>query len=160
MTALLWILAILLIAVGFVGVVAPALPGPALVYLGIVLIAWAGDFQRIHWGTLVALGLVAVLVLAVDYVASAVGTKRYGGTAWGIGGSVLGLIVGGLLAFPVGLLVGPLLGAILGELIAGRDTEDATRAGWGAFVGFLAGTVVKLALCGLMVAVALLAHFL
>ena len=47
MTALLWILAALLIAIGLAGSVLPALPGIPLIFGGVLLAAWIDDFQRI-----------------------------------------------------------------------------------------------------------------
>ena len=45
---------------------------------------------------------------------------------------------------PLGIVIGPLAGAFLGELIAGKPQTDAIKSAWGAFVGFLAGTLIKL----------------
>ena len=57
-------LAIVLILVGIAGVLLPALPGLPLVFAGMLLAAWAGDFQQIGWVTLVVLGVVLKLGLA------------------------------------------------------------------------------------------------
>ena len=157
-TTLLWILAVLCVVLGFIGILAPALPGPALVYAGIFCAAWAHDFQRIGFGFLLACGLITALVLLVDFAAGAVGTKRYGGSAWGIGGAAVGAIVGLFVVPPFGVILGPLVGAILGELIAGKSSEEAARAGWGSFLGFLGGTLVKYVACGAMVLAAAVAH--
>lgn len=158
LTTLLWILAVLLVLVGFVGILAPALPGPALVYAGLVCAAWAHDFERIGLTFLLVCGLVTGLILLVDFVAGAVGTRHYGGSAWGIGGAVVGAVVGLFVLPPFGIVLGPLAGAILGELIAGKSTEEAARAGWGSFLGFLGGTLVKFVACTAMVLAAAVAH--
>lgn len=55
MTIFLWVLAVVLIAVGVVGTVLPAIPGSTLVFAGIALAAWIGDFARIPvWIVVVA----------------------------------------------------------------------------------------------------------
>ena len=54
---LLWILATLLIVAGLVGTVLPALPGVTLVFAGLFVAAWADDFTRVGWVTLVVLGV-------------------------------------------------------------------------------------------------------
>ena len=159
LTILLWASAIVLIVLGFIGIIAPALPGPAFVYLGIVLMAWAHGFERIGFGFLVATGVLTALVLLVDFAAGAVGAKRFGGSAWGVGGAVVGVVVGLFVFPPFGMILGPLIGAIVGELIAGKTTGEAARAGWGSFLGFLGGTLVKYVACTAMVFAALLAHF-
>jgi uncharacterized protein YqgC (DUF456 family) len=51
---------------------------------------------------------------------------------------------------PFGLIVGPFLGAYLGELVAGKDSRTALRSGFGSFVGFVAGTIMKLAISFVM----------
>ena len=59
--------------------VLPALPGPAFVLAGIVVIAWIDDFTRIGFGTLGVVTVLTVLALGVDSVASLLGARRYGG---------------------------------------------------------------------------------
>jgi uncharacterized protein YqgC (DUF456 family) len=156
-TVLLWVLGVLLILTGLVGTLAPALPGPAFVYLGIVCVGWAGQFQVLSPVFLLVLGFLTALLLAVDYVASAIGTARFGGTRWGVLGAALGAFAG-LFFLPLGLVLGPLAGAIGAELLAGRSTEEAARAGWGSFLGFLGGTVVKVVTCLAMVLATVVAH--
>lgn len=154
----LWIVAVLLILAGFVGLIAPALPGPPLVYAGVVVIAAAHGFERIGLVTLLVLGAVTVGIVLVDLAATAAGARRFGGTRWGMFGAAVGLVVG-LFFGPLGIVLGPLAGAVLGEMAAGRPAADATRAGWGAFLGLVAGALVKFVACGAMVAAALVAHF-
>ncbi|MFK2690235.1 DUF456 family protein [Bacteroides fragilis] len=40
------------------------------------------------------------------------------------------------------------MGAVVGELLGGKETKYALKAGFGAFAGFLLGTVLKVAVCG------------
>src|SRR5690606_19881040 len=93
-TTLLYILAALLVAVGLAGVILPALPGLPLVFGGMLLAAWAGDFQRIGAGTLVVLGLLTALSLAVDLLAAALGARRVGAGPLAVWGAALGALVG------------------------------------------------------------------
>lgn len=152
------VLGIALVALGLLGAVLPLLPGTPLVFLGILLVAAADRFERISVGTVVALGVVTVLVAACDYAATALGVKKLGGSRWGMVGAVVGLFVG-LLLPPIGLLVGPLLGAIAGEMLSGRPRGEATRAGLGALLGFVAGLVVKVVAAIGMVIVGTWAYF-
>ena len=48
---LLYVLAAILVVVGLAGVVLPALPGLPLVFVGMLLAAWAGGFAKIGVGT-------------------------------------------------------------------------------------------------------------
>jgi uncharacterized protein YqgC (DUF456 family) len=52
MSFALWIAGLALIALGIAGVVLPALPGVPLVFLGVVLVAWADGFTKIGGWTL------------------------------------------------------------------------------------------------------------
>lgn len=49
-----------------------------------------------------------------------------------------------------GIILGPFIGAVVFELIDGKNTRAALRAGWGSFVGLMTGTILKLICCGLM----------
>jgi uncharacterized protein YqgC (DUF456 family) len=95
---------------------------------------------------LVIAAIITVIVTVVDYILPVWGTRKWGGTRAGTIGAVVGLLVG-LFFAPVGIFVGPFAGAVVGELITGRNTDTAFRAGFGSFIGFLFGTVMKVTLC-------------
>jgi uncharacterized protein YqgC (DUF456 family) len=151
-TILLWILAALLVIAGFVGVVAPVLPGAPLVFAGLVAAAWAEDFRYVGVWTLVVIGLLMALTYVVDAVASALGVKRVGASKWAAWGAVIGTMVGVFFGV-AGILLGPFLGAVVGELAARRSVEQAGRAGVAAWIGFVVGTLGKLAILFVMVGV-------
>jgi uncharacterized protein YqgC (DUF456 family) len=65
---------------------------------------------------------------------------------------VLGGVVG-LFFAPIGILIGPFAGALLAELSLRRDLEAARRAGFGATLGLLLGSVAKLGLACLMIGI-------
>ena len=149
-TTLYYLLAILLVVVGIAGTILPALPGLPLVFAGMLLAAWAGDFQQVGMPMLVVLGLLTLFSLAVDFWATALGAKRVGASRLAIIGAMLGTF-GGLFFGPLGLLLGPFAGAIGGELIDRRslhkqDLGQAAKIGVGTWFGILFGTVLKLAL--------------
>ena len=156
---MLWAVAIILVVVGVAGTVLPAMPGAVLVFAGIFLAAWVDDFTRIGPWTLVLLGLITIASYAVDWVSSAIGVKRSGASGRAVVGAALGALFGLFLGLP-GLIMGPFAGAVLAELTVRRDLRGAGRAGLGAWLGFLVGTVAKLALVFAMIGVALAALFL
>jgi uncharacterized protein YqgC (DUF456 family) len=149
---LLYLLAALLVLIGLAGAVLPALPGLPLLYAGLFLAAWTGEFERVGWITLLVLGLLVVLATVIDLLASLFGAKRMGASGQAVAGAAVGTVVGIFLGLP-GLLLGPFAGAILGELLAGRHLDQAARAGLGAWLGFLLGSLAKLALAFTMLGV-------
>lgn len=149
--------AILLMIAGFAGCFLPGIPGPPLNFAGLIL-AHLSRFAEFEISTLVILGIITGIVLLLDYLVPAWGTKKFGGTKYGMWGSIVGLIIGtffisiGPLGI-IGIVGGPFLGAYIGEKIGKKNNQNALRAAFGSFVGFLAGAFMKLTLAIAMVAV-------
>lgn len=148
----LWIVAVLLIAVGVAGVVLPALPGVVFVFLGILLAAWIDDFARIGGLTLGVLGALAVIAFVIDYLASTVAAKRAGATRMGLLGAAIGTVLGIFTGF-IGLLFMPLVGAAVGEFLGHRDAIRAGQVGVATWIGLLVGTVAKIAIVFTMIGI-------
>lgn len=154
--AVYYALAAVLVLVGLVGTVLPALPGLPLVFAGMLLAAWAGDFQQIPVWVVVLLGLLTLLSFAIDFWATAHGARRVGASRKAIVGAVLGTFAG-LLFMPVGLFVGPFIGALAGELLHGRELHQAAKVGFGTWLGIVFAVVLKLTLAFAMIGVFTLA---
>ena len=152
MTIALWILAVVLIVVGVVGTVLPALPGAILVFAGVALAAWIDDFTRISGWTLGVLGVLTVIAWLTDFVAAAAGAKKVGASRYAIIGAAIGTVAGVFTGL-VGLIFMPLVGAAIGEYLAQQDALRAGRVGIATWLGMLAGTVVKVAVVFLMVGI-------
>lgn len=127
---------------GILGSFLPLLPGPPLCYVALLIQQFRTDkpfslkFMLI-WGGIVA------LVILLDYLVPIYGTKKFGGSKYGIWGCALGFIA----AFWMGLwgiIFGPFIGAFIGEYIANKDSTQAAKAAIGSFTGFLFGTLIKL----------------
>lgn len=150
-----WGAALLLMAIGLIGSVLPIFPGTTFILAAAVLHrVMLGAEKSIGWwsiGVLVALTLASY---ALDFASSWYGARRFGATRWGVAGAVVGAIVGLFFGLP-GLLVGPIVGTFAGEIIGGKRLVAAGRAGWGALLGNLAGTLVKL-----FIALAMISWFL
>ena len=154
MEYLLVILGAICILVGVIGSILPGLPGPPLSYLGLLLIHWT-RFAQYSFRMLAIWAIIVLIVAALDYIVPIWGTKKYGGTRAGVRGSTIGLIIGvillpmlGIVLGPFGLfgiLGGPFIGAWIGERYAGQNPDKALRAAIGSFIGFLAGTFMKIA---------------
>ncbi len=154
---LLWLLAIILIAAGIVGLVLPALPGIVLVFAGLVVAAWAEGFAYVGQGTLVVLLVLCLLGYGIDFLAGAFGASRYGASKYSIIGAAIGAIAGMFFGLP-GIILGPFIGAVVGELYVRRDLQAAGRAGFGAWIGLIAGTAAKIAITFVMIGVFIFAR--
>jgi uncharacterized protein len=158
-STLLWFLGSLLTLVGLAGLLLPVLPGAPLLFLGLLLAAWAEDFHYVGIWTLLALAVMAGLTYLVEFCASVFGARRFGGSPRAMAGAALGGIAGFFFGIP-GILLGPFLGAVLGELSLQRSLGQASRAGFGTVVGMALGVAGKLAIgiamVGLFVLVRLL----
>lgn len=144
-----------LLAAGVAGVVLPVLPGSLFLVAGTAVLAWADGFQRIGWGTVVVSAALAAVIWGVDLLATALGAKVAKASRWAIVGASVGFLVGIFLGLP-GILLGPAVGAILFEYARDPDYRQALKAGTGAFLGFVAGSVVKIALAMVLVGFVLL----
>jgi uncharacterized protein YqgC (DUF456 family) len=96
------------------------------------------------------MGSLTGLMLLLDYVVPIVGAKKYGASKYGIWGSFIGMILGLFIFPPFGLIIGGFIGAISGELLAGKEGDDAVRAGIGVFLGNLFNIGLKLGVAGVM----------
>jgi len=153
-----FVLAGLLVLTGLAGSILPALPGVPLVFGGLLLAAWADDFQRVSGVVLVILGLMTVLSFAIDFAATAMGAKRVGASKLAIVGALIGTLGGFVLGLP-GLIFGPFVGAVTGEMLTHGEMQRATRAGFATWVGLVFGTLTKLALVFTMLGIFAFAWF-
>jgi uncharacterized protein len=144
-------LALLVMCIGLLGTILPMIPGSPIVLAAAIL-------HRLYFGpnganiwVLVLLGLLVLLSMGLEYLATSVGAKRLGGSWKGMLGAVIGGIVGLFFNLP-GVLLGPFIGAFLFELIGDYEYKRALRAGAGATLGLLIGAVGKFSVCVVMIA--------
>ena len=163
-TLLWYALALLLVLAGLAGTVLPALPGVPLVFAGMLLAAWAGGFEHVGATPLVLLGVLALISLAVDYWATAMGARRVGASGKALVGSVIGTFVGMFFGI-IGVFVGPFAGAVAGELLHLRSLDRrgigrAAKVGAGTWVGVVVAVGLKLMLAFAMIGIFVLAWLL
>lgn len=103
MEAALYLLGVVALLAGLAGLVLPAMPGAPLLVAGVVLIAWAGHFQRIGWGTVIVSAILGALIWAVDVLAGV--------------GALLGFVVGTVAKAALAFV---LLGLLALALVVGR----------------------------------------
>lgn len=147
MDTFLFIVAFCLVVVGLIGSIVPGIAGPPFSFLGLLAILFTTT-HPVSTAMLIVTGVLCLIITVLDYVMPVWGTKKFGGTKAGTRGSTVGLIVGLLvtLFFPISfiaVLVGPFIGAYIGEKSNGTPDNLALRSAFGSFVGFLAGTFIK-----------------
>lgn len=146
----LYVLAALLMIGGIAGSILPILPGIPMVFGGIWLAAAVDQYRHLSTWWLLIIGALAVLGIAVDFIAGSVGAKRVGASSRAVWGAAIGTIVGMFFNL-IGLLIGPFVGALLGELSAGNSVLRSTRVGVGTWIGLLLGTLFKLVVSFVMI---------
>ena len=145
MDTMIIIAAIVLLCLGALGTVLPVLPGPPLAW-GALLCEYFLPSSSMSVTTLIVTFIAAVVVTIVDFAFPAIQTKKSGGTKYGTRGSLIGLIAG-LFTGPWGIIIGPFLGAFIGELIHDpNDSGKALHSAWASFLGFISGTLMKIAI--------------
>lgn len=129
---------------GIAGSLLPALPGLPVSWLGLLLLYFVPQIEFDYWTLGITL-FFTIALLILDYIIPAQGTKRFGGSQYGIWGTNIGLIVGFFAPIPFGIIIGPFLGALIGEFLYDNQNPDrALKAATGSFIGFLASTFIKL----------------
>jgi uncharacterized protein YqgC (DUF456 family) len=145
-----WItLGVVLTVAGIAGCILPFIPGPPLSYIALVVLLIV-DKNTFTSQFLITWFLVTIAVTLLDYYVPVWGTRKFGGSSKGVWGATIGLVAGIFIFPPFGIIAGPFLGAFVGELIEGKDTQAALRSGFGSFIGFIAGTVMKLTVSVIM----------
>ena len=150
MVYLLWAFALICVVIGVMGTVFPALPGTPLIFLGALALAWGYEFSILGAPSLIFLGVLAALGIAVDFVASSMGAQRVGASFLAVIGATLGSLFGLFFGIP-GIILGPFVGAFVGEIVARSSLRHATKVGLGTWIGLLLGTVFKVAIALMMV---------
>lgn len=130
--------------VGLAGTLLPILPGAPLIWAGMLIYGLIAGFEKLSVFFFIGQGVLTAAVMGVDYLATALGSRYFGGSRAALAGAALGMLVGAIFFNIAGLLLGPFVGAFLAELVFGRRPEEALRSGIGATLGSLGGIPVKL----------------
>ena len=146
------LITILLFCIGIAGTILPLLPGVTIVWGAMLLYGIMTGFpQGLTLGFYIGQTLAVILTMGIDYIATAYGVRRSGGSKAAMWGAALGLLIFGLLMPPIGIILGPFLGALAGELLTGSHMDHAVRTSINALIGLLSGIVIKLVIVAAMI---------
>ncbi|ARV06464.1 hypothetical protein BTO04_07020 [Polaribacter sp. SA4-10] len=144
MDIFLLLLGFVFVCLGIIGSFLPILPGPLTSWVGLLLLHLT-KIIPMDWTFLGITLAVALFIWVLDYFIPAMGTKRFGGSKYGVYGTTIGLFIGFFfIPIPFGILIGAFFGALIGELLFdSKDTNRAIKASFGAFLGFLVSATIK-----------------
>ena len=143
MDILLLFLGLIFMILGIIGAFLPVLPGPVTGWVGLLLLHLTKAVPQ-DWTFLGITLAIAVLIYILDYIIPAMGTKKFGGSKYGVYGTTIGLLIGLIFFPPFGIIIGPFVGAFIGELMYdSKDSARALKAAFGSFIGFLFSTGLK-----------------
>jgi uncharacterized protein YqgC (DUF456 family) len=147
------------------------LPGNWIVVGLAALFAWwfpAEAGRGIAWQTVGVAAALAAVGELIEFTAGAAGAAKHGASRRAVALSLIGAMLGSFAGLVVGLpipVLGPLIvavvggaagafaGAYLGETWKGRTEAEKIAAGHGAFMGRIWGTLGKLAVGAVIVAI-------
>ncbi len=144
------ILGVICLIIGIIGCVVPGLAGPPFSFLALILLSIAKRWEPFSPTFLIIMAAVTIIVTALDYIVPAAGAKKYGASKFGFWGAIIGMIIGIIYLPPFGMIIGAFIGAFVGELLIGKQSSAALKAGWGVFVGVMIGILLKLIASGVM----------
>jgi len=143
MDILLLFIGFFFVCLGIIGAFLPILPGPLTGWVGLLLLHFTDAVPK-NWTFLGITLAIAILVWVLDYFIPAMGTKRFGGSKYGVIGTTIGLIIGLLSPIPFGILIGAFVGAFIGETVFDKkDTNKALKASFGSLLGFFVSASLK-----------------
>ena len=143
MDLLLLLLGVFFIILGIIGSFIPVLPGPITSWVGLLLIHLTNAVPY-NWTFILTTLAVAILVYILDYIIPALGTKKFGGSKYGIIGTTIGLLVGLIFLGPFGIIIGTFISAFTGEFIHdNKNSNRALKTAFGSLTGILFSNGIK-----------------
>jgi uncharacterized protein len=150
-----WIV-LAIMTIGAIGAIAPGVPGPSLILVGLLIWCVATGFSGFGWPFLLII-LTLIASAGVEFLAAFWGAKQVGASKWAQYGSIAGMVMGLIGLLPAFIVGGPLLGIIVGAVLGGfvgefcfRTTlpvderfKKSIKVGLAIAVGSLVGTILE-----------------
>lgn len=141
--AIVFILALVIMLAGLVGVLLPFIPSIPLVWLGVFFYAVSTSFEKVDANFFVVVSVLVLAIFFLDYAISLWKIREFQASPWGVFGAVLGGLVGSLFGVFYAVIGGPIVGAIVVETLRGKDSVFSFATHRYTVVGFVGGTIIK-----------------
>lgn len=132
----------ILVILGFIGSIVPAIPGPLFSFIALALLYFAKGSGTISLGMLLFFGFSMLILTILNYLVPILGAKYSGASKNGQWGAVIGALLGIVFFPPLGIFLGAMTGAVIGEMRSGKKMNEAMKAG----IGVLAGSLMMIVL--------------
>ena len=140
MELIIFISVLILLLLGVIGCIIPIVPGPLLSYIALLIYHFFINSLNLY--SVIYIGIAVVFFSIMDYFLQIYAVKIAGGGKYAIRCSLVGILLGVLIFPPFGILLGAFIGAYIGAKI--EMEQNAVKIAFGAFWGFIIGTIFKL----------------
>lgn len=137
------IIVTIIAVLGVLGTLVPIFPGTPLIVGAALISGVATDFSVVSIRLIIILILLSVGAEISERLFSAVTTKKFGGSKYGIIGAIGGVLMGSILFPPLGIFIGPVVGAVSLELLTGKELKESFKIGTGTVLGSFGGAFIS-----------------
>jgi uncharacterized protein YqgC (DUF456 family) len=148
-----WTIVILLFMIGMAGAIYPILPSVVAVYGAFFIYGLFFGFGEFTFWFWFAQTFIFIVIFVADYLVSALGIQKFGGSKAALWGSTIGLLVGPFVIPVAGFVLGPFLGAVIGEIMSRAPIQKALHIGWISVISLFSSIVVKIFLQAVMIGI-------
>ena len=128
---------------GVLGTLVPVFPGTPLIVGAALINGVVTEFSVVSIRLIIILILLSVLAEISERLFSAVTTKKFGGSKYGIIGAIGGVLIGSVFFPPLGIFIGPVLGSVILEFFTGKTWQESFKVGTGTVLGTFGGTLLS-----------------
>jgi len=136
------LIGLILVTLGIVGSIIPAMPGPLLSFIGLTFL-YAAKPGVVSNSILIFFGAGMAILILIDYLAPIFGAKFSGASKKGLWGAIIGCFLGIIFFPPLGMFLGAFFGAFLGELLGGKNFWSSLKAGIGTLLGSMTVIILQ-----------------
>lgn len=143
----------IIIGIGLIGCFVPLLPGPPIVWLGMLYYAWRTNWAEVGWFSLAILLVLTLVGSTANTWMSWLGARKGGASGWATVASIAGGLIGLVFFSLPGMIIGAVVSIAAVEYYQHGDWNKVFKAGSGYVVGYLLAMLVEVVVCLLMIGI-------